>query len=214
MVSLLLFIPITPGIFLRVMTGLFNTNKPSPYDILPTQVLLSGGGGGCTPTSVNTNNNVVHQTSRVMTVPRVLDQRTLLIRYWTTSTNRMEKIVNNDNKRERKRKKKAKRETDIQLDESGHMNTFFIPKSSPTAMSRSGGGGGSSQEKSIFDIIGDSMGIKTDNNGQSITKEVLKRNGITVEVLVGIIGVSITEFYVAGILSTFDDLVYIGFKLD
>jgi len=106
---------------------------------------------------------------------------------------------------ERSEGKMTMRDTSTQLDENGHMNTFFVYRSTPTTKSPI--------EKSIFDIIGDSMGIKTDNNGKMINKEVLIENNITVEVLVGKIGVSITDFYVANILTTFDDLVEIGFKL-
>ena len=47
---------------------------------------------------------------------------------------------------------------------------------------------------------------------KNINKEVLKNNDITIEVLITECRVSITDLYVAGILTHFDDLIELGFK--
>jgi hypothetical protein len=180
------------------MSGLFNTNKPSPFDLLPTEVLLSRKDVATVETVVSTT-KTIPTTSKAVVVPRVLDKR--------TADKVLDYIYEQEGKVTRNKKKEKKADTSLQFDDNGHMSTFFIPRSGPSSTSRGG------NEKNLLDIIGDSMGIKTDNNGQAIDIEVLKRNKITVEVLVSEIGVSITEFYVANILTTFDDLLYIGFKL-
>lgn len=98
-----------------------------------------------------------------------------------------------------------------QLDKNGHMSAFFIPgkntASTTTTTTRRGG------ERGILDLLGDSLGVKTENNIREITKEVLKENDMTIEIIITECQVSITNLYAANILTSFNDLLYLDFKL-
>jgi hypothetical protein len=105
-----------------------------------------------------------------------------------------------------KKKVKKNNTNKINLDENGHRTPFRIPSMK----------GGSHQKTptklGLLDTAADYARIKSDSNMKNINKEVLINNGITISNLIEDCRVSITDLYVAGILTSFDDLIDLGFK--
>jgi hypothetical protein len=98
-------------------------------------------------------------------------------------------------------KKKSRKKTNLSIGADGHKNSFYIPEATNKPTSST----------TFFDRISDSLGLKTVSNVQKINMDVLKSNGVTLEVLIDECEVSITNLKQANILSTFQDLLELGF---
>jgi hypothetical protein len=107
-----------------------------------------------------------------------------------------------------KEKRSNKRRDKTQRDENGQPTLMYIPESVTNAGKKNKG----NSEPDLLARAADSLGLVSTRNIQQITKQLLRKNNITVRVLLEDLEVPLTELKAAGILNTFQDLVDLEFE--
>lgn len=171
----------------------------SPYEILPTGSLRFNS---------NTNKKVIHEETKPSSpvldmtnkpkmnfVSRELDDESgkKILDYIYDEMNGS--LIPDS-------KKKTKHTTKTRITDDGHKSSFYVPDSKSVPKNTS---------LNIFDHISDSLGLKTTSNIQKIDKNILKKNDITIRVLIEELEIPISNLRQANILHTFDDLLELGF---
>jgi hypothetical protein len=106
----------------------------------------------------------------------------------------------------RREKKQRNTPSKTSLAQDGHKSTFYIPESKRNTNK------GTASSLNLLDYVSDSLGLKTTSNIQKIDKSSLKKNGITIEILIEDCEVAISNLRLAGILTSFEDLMELDFK--
>lgn len=109
------------------------------------------------------------------------------------------------NRREERKKKKTN-PSKASLAKDGHKNTFYIPESKRNTNKST------ASSLNILDYVSDSLGLKTTSNIQKIDKSSLRKNGMTIEILIEDCEVSLSNLRLAGILNSFEDLLELDFR--
>ena len=100
------------------------------------------------------------------------------------------------------KKKKRKPLAKPGIADNGHKNAFYIPEQKNSVTTTS---------TSIFDRISDSLGLKTTSNVAKIDLDTLVNNEMTLEILIEDCEIPISNLRQANIVSTFQDLMALGF---
>lgn len=93
-------------------------------------------------------------------------------------------------------------------EETSHKASFYIEPSV-----KKGGGNDASVDLGMIDRLTDALGMPSKAKVKFITKEVLMRNDVTIQILIEECKVGITDLKVGGIVESFQDLVDLKFRM-
>lgn len=92
-------------------------------------------------------------------------------------------------------------------EETSHKASFYIEPSVKK------GGGDASADLGMIDRLTDALGMPSKAKVKFITKEVLMRNDVTIQILIEECKVGITDLKVGGIVESFQDLIDLKFRM-
>jgi hypothetical protein len=185
---------------------MFNTQVPSPFELLPNEHLLFQLPLPTTTTIVSlgpppsqaTPITGISNGSKSQGIDRELDEETgkrVLAFIYGERNGKLSVGGGGEKKME-----------SLKFNQDGERTKIYVPSS------RSNKSTTTSLMGSLFDRLTDSMGLKTMSNVKRITKEVLIENDVKLGNLIMDCDADITEFHRANILVTFQDLLDIGFE--
>lgn len=93
-------------------------------------------------------------------------------------------------------------------EETSHKASFYIEPSV-----KKGGGNDASVDLGMIDRLTDALGMPSKAKVKFITKEVLMRNDVTIQILIEECKVGITDLKVGGIVESFQDLIDLKFRM-
>jgi hypothetical protein len=97
---------------------------------------------------------------------------------------------------------RTRQETELKRGTGGHAMSSFVPSMQRREKPAS---------SDVFDMLADRLKLTTKSNLLRVDKPLLIEHGLTVRILVEQCRVKISDLYFAGIVTTFQDLVQLGF---
>jgi hypothetical protein len=170
----------------------------SPYELVPTESLRF---------QLMTIDEPVAPMIQVQSVSSVSNkQKTMVSRELDEESGKkiLDYIYDEMNGSLISKKKKRKPLAKPGIADNGHKNAFYIPEQK--TINSSG-----TTSTSLFDRISDSLGLKTTSNVAKIDLDTLVNNEMTLEILIEDCEIPISNLRQANIVSTFQDLLALGF---